>query len=260
MNNTIYYANLKTEEWGALVENVEDGSFAINSDGSMLAYNTSGKAYDTENITIVNLKNGEKKTIEAGADNIITVYGYTGTNLIYGIGSQSDVSKKSFVPVSKLVIVDKDYKEVKSYSQNKVYITGVEITDNIINIKRYKGKSQISDDQLLDNTETKKPVAKTSYYVDDVKQKELALAFTNALDGTKQLSVEKIGKVTFDSSSKVNATFESKKENNYYVYGYGKLQGIYSDKNAATNAEKATYGLVTDNRGHKIWVFEENYN
>ena len=70
-----------------------------------------------------------------------------------------------------------------------------------------------------DNTETKKPVAKTSYYVDDVKQKELALAFTNALDGTKQLSVEKIGKVTFDSSSKVNATFESKKENNYYVYG-----------------------------------------
>ena len=260
MNNTIYYANLKTKEWGALVENVEDGSFAINSDGSMLAYNTSGKAYDTENITIVNLKNGEKKTIEAGADNIITVYGYTGTNLIYGIGSQSDVSKKSFVPVSKLVIVDKDYKEVKSYSQNNIYITGVEITDNIINIKRYKGKSRISDDQLLDNTETKKPVAKTSYYVDDVKQKELALAFTNALDGTKQLSVEKIGKVTFDSSSKVNATFESKKENNYYVYGYGKLQGIYSDKNAATNAAKATYGLVTDNRGHKIWVFEENYN
>ena len=43
------------------------------------------------------------------------------------------------------------------------------------------------------------------------------MAFTNALDGTKQLSVEKIGKVTFDSSSKVNATFESKKENNYYV-------------------------------------------
>lgn len=35
---------------------------------------------------------------------------------------------------------------------------------------------------------------------------------------------------------------------------------IYSDKNVATNAAKATYGLVTDNRGHKIWVFEENYN
>ena len=32
MNNTIYYANLKTKEWGALVENVEDGSFAINSE------------------------------------------------------------------------------------------------------------------------------------------------------------------------------------------------------------------------------------
>lgn len=97
MNNTIYLCkSIKTKEWGALVENVEDGSFAINSDGSMLAYNTSGKAYDTENITIVNLKNGEKKTIEAGADNIITVYGYTGTNLIYGIGSQSDSVKEEF--------------------------------------------------------------------------------------------------------------------------------------------------------------------
>ena len=82
----------------------------------------------------------KRRLLRRGADNIITVYGYTGTNLIYGIGSQSDVSKKSFVPVSKLVIVDKDYKEVKSYSQNKIYITGVEITDNIINIKRLQGQ------------------------------------------------------------------------------------------------------------------------
>ena len=59
----------------------------------------------------------------------------------------------------------------------------------------------------------------------------------------KQSAIEQDGTIVESLS---NAMFRVELEN--------------SDKNAATNAAKATYGLVTDNRGHKIWVFEENYN
>lgn len=38
------------------------------------------------------------------------------------------------------------------------------------------------------------------------------------------------------------------------------FRGFTATRTLPTNAAKATYGLVTDNRGHKIWVFEENYN
>lgn len=259
MNNTIYFANLQTKEWGVLVENVTDGSFAINGDGSVLAYNTGGGAYDEESITVVNLKDGNKNIIQAGAGNIITVYGYIGDNIIYGIGSASDIGKKNFIPINRLMIANEKLEEIKSYEPSKVYIMGVEVTDNIINIKRYKNGRQIEDDQLLDNTMSKKPVAKSSYYVDDLKKKELALSFENNLNSGIELIAEQSDGTFFNSSSKINAIFESKEGSNYYAYGYGILQGIYGDRTVAEQIAKENCGLVTDNNGHKVWVFEENY-
>lgn len=259
MNNTIYFANLQTKEWGVLVENVTDGSFAINGDGSVLAYNTSGGAYDEESITVVNLKDGNKNIVQAGDGNIITVYGYIGDNIIYGIGSASDIGKKNFIPINRLLIANEKLEEIKSYEPSKVYIMGVEVTDNIINIKRYKNGRQIEDDQLLDNTMSTKPVAKSSYYVDDLKKKELALSFENNLNSGIELIAEKSDGTFFDSSSKINAIFESKEGSNYYAYGYGILKGIYGDRTVAEQIAKDNCGLVTDNNGHKVWVFEENY-
>lgn len=259
INNTIYFANLQTKEWGILVENVTDGSFAINGDGSLLAYNTSGNAYDEESITIVNLKDGKKNTIEAEEGKIITVYGYIGDNIIYGTGNAGDIRKNSFVPINRLLIANKDLEEIKSYEPSKVYITGVEVSDNIINIKRYKNGRQIEDDQLLGNTTDIKPVAKSSYYVDDLKKKELVLAFENKLNNGKELVTEKSENIIFDSSSKINSNFEDKEKSSYYAYGYGALKGIFSDKKIAEQIAKENCGLVTNDNGHKIWVFEENY-
>ena len=37
------------------------------------------------------------------------------------------------------------------------------------------------------------------------------------------------------------------------------LQGVYSKKEDATKAAREVYGLGIDERGSKIWVFEENY-
>lgn len=260
LENTIYYANLKTKEWGTLVSNLAKGACAISDDGATIAYNTSGNEYDSESITIVNLTNGEKRTIESGEGNAITVCGYTGTNLVYGLGKISDVESYDFFPMNTLKIVDENLAEVKSYEKKNVYITGVEITDTIINIKRWKKGKAIEDDQLLDNTEAKTTVAGSSYYNDDVKQKELALSFNNSLDASVQLTIVEPGETVFDSKVEVDSYFVESADTKYYVYGYGKLQGVYTNKNEAEKAARAAYGLVTDENGHKIWVFEENYN
>lgn len=259
MDNTIYFANLKTKEWGTLMADMEEGSYAVSDDGTVIAYNTSGRRNDSDSITIVDLTNGNKNTIEAGAENKITVCGYTGSNLVYGLGSTTNVEKYNFFPINQLQIVDKSLKEIKSYSKANVIITDVEITDTIINIKRQKSGKAIADDQLLDNTEDKVVVASSSYYLDNVKQKELALSFTNNLDANLELKIREPGKVTFDNRVEVQAEFEEASDTRYYVYGYGRLQGIYGDKEAAQKAARAAYGLVTDASGKKIWVFEENY-
>lgn len=260
LDDTVYYVNLKTKEWGILVANLEPGSYAVNESRTVIAYNTSANEDDSDSITVVNLTDGKKSTISAGEGEKITVYGYTGSNLVYGIrGTKSPKGKYNFFPVYKLEIVDENLDEIKSYSKDNVYITGVEITDNIINIKRWKNGKAIEDDLLLENTVDKVVVADSSYYNDDIKLKELALAFTNNLDASIDLTVEKQGKVTFDSNVEVNSKFETPKDIHYYVYGYGKLQDIFADKNQAIKKAREVYGLVTDENGHKIWTFEENY-
>lgn len=261
LDNTAYYVNLKTKEWGTLVANLEPGSYAVNESRTVIAYNTSANEDDSDSITVVDLTDGKKSTISAGEGEKITVYGYTGSNLVYGIrGTKSPKGKYNFFPVYKLEIVDENLDEIKSYSKDNVYITDVEITDNIINIKRWKNGKAIEDDLLLENTVDKVVVADSSYYNDDIKLKELALAFTNNLDASIDLTVEKQGKVTFDSNVEVNSKFETPKDIHYYVYGYGKLQDIFADKNQAMKKAREVYGLVTDENGHKIWTFEENYN
>lgn len=259
LENTVYFANLKTKEWGIIMADMEDGSYAISEEGTVFAYNTSGNNADSNSITVVDLTNGNKNVIEAGEGNRITVCGYTGSNLVYGLGYADAVDESKFLPMYKLEIVDKDLNEIKSYSKNKVIITEVEITDTIINIKRQKNGKTIADDQLLDNTEETSVIATTSYYLDTVKQKELAISFTNNMDANLELQIVEQGKVTFDDRVKVKAAFEEVSEKRYYVYGYGRLQGIYSDKNTAEKAARDAYGLVTDKTGKKIWVFEENY-
>ena len=50
INNVIYYVNLKTKEWGTLVENLNDGSCVSTDDGKVIAYNTNGTLDDSDSI------------------------------------------------------------------------------------------------------------------------------------------------------------------------------------------------------------------
>ncbi|WP_302626594.1 hypothetical protein [uncultured Eubacterium sp.] len=260
LGRTVYFANLRTKEWGTLIENMEDGCLTVNEQGTVIAYNTNGSRLNSDSITIVNLVNGNKNEILADKGDKITVCGYTGANLVYGTGKISPNKNYTSFPIGELKIVDENLKEVKSYSQRGITMTDVEITDTIISFKRFRKGKRIDDDQLLDNTEDKVQVANSSYYSDDMKMRELALSFTNKLDANIELSIGKWGELQFRSNSEVKSEFVTKKEGKFYVYGYGKLQGIYTSRKKAEEAAREAYGLVTDEKGSKIWVFEEHYS
>ena len=122
-------------------------------------------------------------------------------------------------------------------------MTDVTITDTIISFKRFRKGKRLEDDQLLDNTEDTVRVANSSYYTDDMKMRELALSFTNNLNATTKLTIGKWGSVEFSTGTEVDSKFVKTTE----------------EKEDATKAAREVYGLVIDERGSKIWVFEENY-
>lgn len=259
LGKNIYYANTQTKETGILVDNLEDHSFAINRDGSMLVYNTSGKAY-SDSITIVDLNNGQMNTIEAGEGKVIKVCGYTGENLVYGLANKTDAEKGyKYFPMNIVKIVDPRFNEIKSYYQENVFVTDVEITDTIINMKRVKKGKAIDDDQLLFNSEEQVTAAYPSYWTDDVKMKEIAISFVQHLDANSELNVKNDAIVLFDTGVEVETSMEYDLNNKSYVYGYGKLQSVFDSQGMAEKAARAVYGLVTNEKGQKTWVFEEHY-
>lgn len=259
ISGTIYFANLKTKEWGTLVENIEEGSCVVSGGGNVIAYNTNGTLYESDSITIVDLSNGKKQELKEEGKKV-TVCGYTGDNLVYGIANVKSKKKYSRFPMNTLKIVDKDLKEIKTYKKSGVILSDVEVTDTVISFQRWKNNKKLEEEQLLNNLEEKQAVAKSSYYMDDVKMKELALAFINNLDANIELGIGHLGNVSFNSNAELKADFVRQDGKKFYVYGYGKLQGIYENQKEAESAAKETYGLVVNDKGAKIWTFEENYN
>lgn len=260
INNTIYYVNLKTKEWGILVDKLEDGSCVSTDDGKVIAYNTNGTLDDSDSITVVDLSTGTKKEItEPGYK--ITVCGFTGENLVYGMAKVKSTRKYARFPITTLKIVDNKLQEVKTYKKSGVILSNIEVTDSVISFNKWKNNKKIGDDQILNNTEIKQPVAKSSFYMDDIKMQELAIAFTNNLDSNTALKINKPATVTFSSNVEVlNADIYKNIEGKFFVYSYGRLQGIYNDKKSAINASKENFGVIVNDKGSKIWTFEDNYN
>lgn len=257
--NTVYFANLKTKEWGTLIENVEEGSCVVSCSGDVIAYNTDGTLYESDSITIVNLTDGKKQEIKETGKKI-TVCGYTGDNLVYGIAEVNEKESYSRFPITTLKIVDKDLKEIKTYKRPGVVLSDIEVTDTVISFNRWKKNKKLEAEQLLNNLDEKQAVAKSSYYMDDIKVRELALSFINNLDANIELKISPLGKVKFSSNTEIASNFVEQTEKKFYVYGYGKLQGIYTNQKEAERAAKETYGLVVNDSGAKIWTFEEHYN
>ena len=258
IDSTIYYANLKTKEWGTLVENLAEGSIVVNAKGNKIAYNTDATEY-SDSITIVDLSNGKKQEIKED-NKKVKVCGYTGENLVYGTGRVKETRKYARFPMKELKIVDKDLKEVKVYSKRNIILSDVQVSESVINFNRWKNNKMIGEEQILNTTEEQQAIAKSSYYMDDVKMQELALSFTNKLDANTALTINKKYTTVFDPKTEVKATFKNSNNDKYYVYAYGKLEGIYQTKKEAEKVANENFGLITNTDGTKIWTFEDYYN
>ena len=108
-----------------------DGSYAINQSKTAIAYNTDLTTMNSDSITVIDLTTGKEKKLTGENGEKLSACGYTGNNLIYGITKPENVSDS--MRIDTLKIIDKDYNEITSYSSDNTVITGVEITDTIIN-------------------------------------------------------------------------------------------------------------------------------
>lgn len=259
VDKDLHYVNFATKEHGTVISGLTDDSYAINQNRTAIAYNTNMQSFNSDEIAIIDFRTGTEKRITAENGEKLTVLGYTGGNLVYGITEAKNVAKNK-LRINTLRILDEEFNEITTYSKENIIITGVEISDALINIKRMKKGKSTSDDQLIDNTVKAEKAIKVSYYADTLKLHELAIAYTNALSGKDEVKTEDVAKVTYNADSEMQTTITPGTENKFYVYAAGRLQDVCDNLSDAQTAGKTLDGLVLDTNGQKIWTFEENYN
>lgn len=263
IDNSLYSIDLTSKEIMVEISGLTDETYAVSEDGTSIAYSQNGKVYDTDIIRIFNMATGSDYQVRAEDGEKLKVLGYIMNDCIIGIAHASDilveVNGNVTFPMYKLNIMDNAFKIIKEYQIDGVYVSGASIAGMRINLTRCVKNADgnyesTSIDQLMNREENIITNGLTlESATTDLRKKELYIKLVNTVNNVSSVATRTSKKVVFVSGEtiKLDATFED--SGRYYVYGYGKFQGSFTNLSEAVSIAYDTYGIVVDGDANYIW-------
>ena len=92
MDGGIYSVNLDTLDMEEIAENLSPKAFSINETGTMAAWMTEGAELGAKVIELENFETMIRNEIKADSGKLLRQLGFMGTDLVYGIANEEDVS------------------------------------------------------------------------------------------------------------------------------------------------------------------------
>ena len=185
--------------------------------------------------------------------------GFVKEDVIYGVGREADIGKdaagEEVAPFYKLEIRNGKNEVVKSYQLDGIYIKDAWVADNMITmeraVKHENGYKNTTQDSITNNEEKKEKEIQPEKISSKAKGFQMRLTDENGITDRnpkllkpKQMLFERAVMIDFE---------ESKFEGNYYVYGLGKLQGIYDKAGIAIGKADTVRGVVVTSNQTKMW-------
>lgn len=263
--NSIYSYNLITKELKELASNINKNNIVVLKKLNCVVWQEVSDSKLSERICIMNMETGEIDTINTRAGYNIRLLDMIDSNIIYGFVNKSDITAmidgSLIAPLSVIEIASSDKKVLKSYHQPGYYISGLEVKDNIVELRRVQkitqeGKSfyqpaeadyimnQVKNEPRLINISSRvTDQALTEYYVtlpSGFVMKELPEVLTTVStviteDRTVRLEEPELGTIY------------------YYPYIMGGIEGAYENTADAIRVARDSIGVVLDNRNRLIW-------
>lgn len=260
LNGTFYSYSLAKRKLDTVTDEIKDDLFLVLHGGREVAWQDTHK--DNE-IWILNLETRHKAVIRSEEGKRLQLFTSIDNNLIYGVIQEKDIRKSKdgslILPSEKLLIVDASGNPLKEYFKEKYYVTGVQIEDSVIFLKRLKKNKEgefvvAATDQILNNNEKKlEEVAivdrRTEKYLT-----EYYLTLPKAMDLKELPNVYlDVKNTVIPSETTVKFSEEMPLVNRYYAIVYGRV--LESSENPAPMIALANKGMgyVIDSFGIVIW-------
>lgn len=236
-----------------LVENLKKDEYVYSADGRQVAYQ------ENEEVVLLNLESGKERRIAGEEKGKIKPLGFINEDFLYGYSREGDQGKiltgEEVIPMHQLVIENKKGEVVKTYEGEGIYITDIVLEEKMVTLKRavwsQNTYTPIGDDYIINNEEEKE----SNINLEKIQTKSLGvqtrITFADGIED-QEPKVLRPKQVLYENPLTISFERESEKEN-YYVFGYGELKGIYAAGGEAINASGKYNGVVTTYGQRYLW-------
>lgn len=267
LDSKVYEVNLEQQSLKVLVEIIQDDSLQVAENHRLIVWQEQNESaqnaiYHCRRLNVRNLSNGIESVIDAGEGEAIRPLGFMGEDIIYGVARESDIveenSGRIFFPMYKICISNAAGNLLKEYSQEGLYVTDCNISDNQITLTRLARSesgmyTETTPEHIMNNIEQTKSKNFVAATDTDIYKRYVQIQIRTAIDN-KSIKILTPKEVVFEGGRELALPEEEGTVSRYYVYGPYGVDGIYYEPAKAVNLAYEISGVVVNESGDLVWL------
>lgn len=262
MNGTVYGVELGTRNVREVVNNLQEGAYAVSNSGRYIAWCEAKKGMGGSVIRVMDLSDMVTTEISAENGTLVKPLGFMEEDFVYGIARESDIFADAVgsvaFPMYQVKIVDVTQEaltELKIYEKTGYYVDGVQIEGGAMYLERMRksGTDYVpaEGDMIMNRESEAGGAAEIATAVSEEKQTEVLLKFQEVLnEKTPKLLTPK---ETILLEERVASLPQKGDAGNYYVYVKGEIVASTENVAEAVKLANETMGVVIDSDQRYIW-------
>ncbi|MGN0333015.1 MAG: hypothetical protein ACI4D9_08365 [Lachnospiraceae bacterium] len=259
IDGVFYEIDVEKNRTNELVTGLKDGQYVVSDDRKLIAYQTEEDPKSATEVQIMNLSTGNNRTVTCGEGESIQPLGFMQTDFVYGLSRISDagesVTGETIIPMYKIEIQSNKEKIIKTYEVKGIYILGASFEGNMITLERATKNgdtyNSVLEDHITNNEEKTESNIYLESYSTSLKQTQMRIVYSDGIEDSEPKVLKP--KQTLREQPTTFSFDESAEEEQYLVYGYGELQGIYEKAADAIKQADLYSGVVVSNRQEYVW-------
>lgn len=261
LNGSLYQMNLSDGTYQVLQEGIASDCFVVSEDQANVAWMAAANASEATEITVMSLETQQTLSVTAQDGQKVRALGFINDDFVYGIANDSDIvtdiSGNQTFAMNTIRIQGSDGTIKKEYHQDGVYVTGISISNGLLEMDRVirQGDAYVetTQDHIMNGEQQADEVVTSRMAtIGDRREQQMVLEFQEDGQTANLLSTEARFSEN-DSSASLTISYETGDEPVYFVYAKGELQSIMNDPAQAILEADDQVGVVLNQDQVYVW-------
>ena len=263
--NNIYAYNLITRELKEIANNITSNQVVLIKSLNYAAWQENSDPKINKSIKIINLETGAEETIESKEGYTIRLMDVIDANLIYGYVLEEDISRMMdgsiMAPLSTVEISTVDKQILKSYSKSGYYISGLQVKNNIVELRRVQKINEngrlayvyTDQDYIMNQVKTEEKLIGVTSRVTDQALTEYYMSLPKGFVMKQLPKVLNTETTIITEDPTIRLPIVEQEQLYFYPYVSGNIMGAYANASDAIAIARDNIGVVWNNNQQLIW-------